>query len=825
MSAVIPGRPPATDAEWARSVEDRLRTLANPRTVRVGPWVIGTDGVTGNLLATRPGQSVVIDDTGATEVLPARKVDLSGYVTGDQLTAAIGGIDTTPDLGQIAESLFTDLYNGLVGLLNPVDALGQLVRFFKLELGGPILSNRLPVLPLSHIRNVQPNLLVDGSFDSEDTLAGFPDWDYDEADGHSRPGCAYTMADGTTHTLHSNPIEVGVGDTFDFEAWGKWSNLVVAAGASNPIQVAVASYTADNVLIGGAPQVITAVGGAGGSAAWQGGVIATAWAPPATADYIVLELTVASTATAGAVKFDDLVARKTGTLPQSYVSGLVGALQDAATGLQNLINQIWTGVTRQILDGPKSLPDLFHALGNIPPVSIIGVGAGTIIDTFTETWNQLWGGAARQIASGDKSIADAANAVADVSTNADNAVQIGEWNNAILGIRDNKPFDSGMDPTAVSMFPIPAATASSGEPVYLNATAASVPVAFWIAPEDATRGSIQWLGKGNANITAFYIDVYRVDATGAHTLIHTSNDLFPSLTAGLKLLRYDMPTAARVTVAHGDILAFAFRVQGTGTHQIGARFGLVAGDTTQVPQRPSGIRTATYGLVGNLTAGQAATIYGGDVPWVAFGIVTGDVAPPYYAPRTTTFTTPGWNYYDIPTWAKYVDVIMVGAGGSGHGGDGGLNRSGEGGGAGQWATETLQRGVDFPANATQIAIWVGAGGNAVGKETNGVAGQDTFREAITGGKVRVTATGGLRGDQYDTESGARSSTGQSPGSITYLGVPYAGGGTASGGNSSNGATGSAPGGGGGGGGGGVYTVAWGGGAGARGGAWAVARQS
>jgi hypothetical protein len=813
VTTTLPGRAPSTDTELVRSFHDRIRKLETAPTVRVGPWVLSNDAATGALRATRPGQVVLIDGEGATELDPV-KVDLSGLVTNTQLDHALAGVGGLPDLGAIAESIFGSLYTQLTGFLNPVSALTQLANFFKLELGGAITPGRLPLIPLSHIRNVQPNLLVDGSFDDENTLAGFPDWDYDEADGKSRPGCAYTVADGTTHTLHSNPIEVGADDTLDVEAWAKWTGLTTSA--PNPITVAVASYTAAGVLIGGAPAVLTNAGGSGGTVGWTGGTIFTNWDVPNTAAYVVLELTVANTATAGTVKFDDLVVRKTGTLPQSYVTGLVGALGAAAQGIQDLINQIWTGITRQVLDGPKALPDLWEVLGDIPAFSIGGVGGLTnMADTITQTWTQLWGGFAQAIGAGGKSIADAANAAGNVASTADQAQDLAEWTNAVQGIRNNKPFDSGMDPTAVSMFPIPAATASGGEPPYLNATSASVPMAFWIAPEDAQRGSIQWLGKGNANITALYIDVYRLNTTtGAATLIHTSPDQFPKLTAGLKLIRYDMATADRIAVAHADVLGFAWRVTGTGTHQVAMRYGLATGDTTQVPQRPSAVRTGT--LVGNMAAG--AVPYGGDVPWVAFGIVTGDVAPPFFNPRTTEFATPGaGQVYDIPTWANYLDIVLIGGGGGGRGGNGGNTIAGQGGFAGQWRTETLVRGVDFPANASQVILDIGTGGNAGGKEQAGQAGTVTVRRAIVGGKAVLTAPAGNGGQVEDNNLSA----GGSPGDITFGGKPYVGGIGGVGGRPGSNA--SAPGAGGGGGYGGIYTVGYAGGNGGRGGGWVTAR--
>lgn len=359
MSAVIAGRPPTTDAELARSFHDRLRKLETARTVRVGPWVLSPDNTTGALIATRPGQTVLIDGEGATELDPV-KVDLSSYVTNADLTTALAGIDTGGG-GIDLESVWTDLYTALTGILNPVSALTQLANFFKIELGSPITSNRLPLIPLSHIRDVQPNLMVDGSFDDERTLEGFPDWDYDEADGHSRPGCAYTIADGTTHILHSNTIPVATGDTFDFEAWAKWTGLTVV-GAANPVRVQVTSYTAANVIVG-VPAVLTSAGGTGGTSGWVGGVITTAWAPPATSAYIVVELVVTASATAGAVKYDDVVARKTGTMPQSYVTGLVAGLQS-----------LWAGIQARI-DEFTSLLDVF---GGFTP----GTGSGQLTDVL-----------------------------------------------------------------------------------------------------------------------------------------------------------------------------------------------------------------------------------------------------------------------------------------------------------------------------------------------------------------------------------------------------------------------------------------------------------
>ena len=52
-----PGKPPTSDAEWARNTERRVAHLESPNTVRIGPWVISSQD--GDLIATKPGEEIV----------------------------------------------------------------------------------------------------------------------------------------------------------------------------------------------------------------------------------------------------------------------------------------------------------------------------------------------------------------------------------------------------------------------------------------------------------------------------------------------------------------------------------------------------------------------------------------------------------------------------------------------------------------------------------------------------------------------------------------------------------------------------------------------
>lgn len=42
---------PTSNAEWARRVERRLRALENPRSIRMGNWMISVSPVSGSLVA------------------------------------------------------------------------------------------------------------------------------------------------------------------------------------------------------------------------------------------------------------------------------------------------------------------------------------------------------------------------------------------------------------------------------------------------------------------------------------------------------------------------------------------------------------------------------------------------------------------------------------------------------------------------------------------------------------------------------------------------------------------------------------------------------
>ena len=55
------GRPPRTDAEWAREIQRRLEVLESATTVRIGQWVLSVSN--GDLIAsTASGTQVIIGE-------------------------------------------------------------------------------------------------------------------------------------------------------------------------------------------------------------------------------------------------------------------------------------------------------------------------------------------------------------------------------------------------------------------------------------------------------------------------------------------------------------------------------------------------------------------------------------------------------------------------------------------------------------------------------------------------------------------------------------------------------------------------------------------
>ncbi|HVJ27421.1 MAG TPA: hypothetical protein VM493_07745, partial [Vicinamibacterales bacterium] len=80
----------------------------------------------------------------------------------------------------------------------------------------------------------------------------------------------------------------------------------------------------------------------------------------------------------------------------------------------------------------------------------------------------------------------------------------------------------------------------------------------------------------------------------------------------------------------------------------------------------------------------------------------------YFADETPTtewFTTPGTEVWTKPTWAKRIEITVVGAGGGGGGGTGSTGGGGGGGG------EVTVRTLPGDAIGATVTVFVGTGGD------------------------------------------------------------------------------------------------------------------
>lgn len=100
-----PKRPPKSDAEWARNTESRLLGLEQPRSVRVGQWVINS--VDGKLVATRPGEKIVLSDMKTDDL--AKKDDVRGSLSNIQ--TAVNEAQTSAEEAQSAADTAQDAAN------------------------------------------------------------------------------------------------------------------------------------------------------------------------------------------------------------------------------------------------------------------------------------------------------------------------------------------------------------------------------------------------------------------------------------------------------------------------------------------------------------------------------------------------------------------------------------------------------------------------------------------------------------------------------------------------------------------------------------------
>lgn len=122
----------------------------------------------------------------------------------------------------------------------------------------------------------------------------------------------------------------------------------------------------------------------------------------------------------------------------------------------------------------------------------------------------------------------------------------------------------------------------------------------------------------------------------------------------------------------------------------------------------------------------------------------------FYEPEVHEFKQPGRYTVDSPSWAKFVDFVLIGGGGGGACGDNSWRRSGNGGQAGEVKYGTLPL-----SGRMYFAATVGAGGTGgqVWSARDGRTGGDS---SVSGADISRVAFGGRGGSGFGgAAAGAR----------------------------------------------------------------------
>lgn len=711
-------------------------------------------------------------------IFDALKTALDGVVLPD-FTAMFQIVAnwTAPFVQQIADVIewFADLIHTVInmpgGLLsNPAAELGKFMQLLA-PIGNIIHFVTTALNPLiTPIQRLLGGVGVGSITDQEQNyilFPGFPDgsiadnldWIVDTGFSRSADGTgsAMVVVDGTPKALRSgdNPTDrifVAGGQTVSVSAFIAYENLVCIDADAIQLQIIpfIGDAEAPAVMIDGFSPTDTTLG-------WPGEELSGDWLVPANVTSIQVRIYITPNATLGTVWVDDAILTKSGKIQQSWISGLVDIISNIIAQVQAVIDGIVDALTGGIGTALNTIADLTRALLNIPFLNILGVaGPANIGSSILETINHLVGGFVGLLG-GNATLSDIFNVGKQVSSNASQGSNA--WQ--VVNITNNKSAKTGMLDSGESNFNLTDIAFSAAS--FITATQAASPVAFIRIEQSKPIGCIEWLGYDLANLTAFYMNVWKVNDDKSRTLVHHSRniltDLDPSGTSTAPKYQHYLPTTPLAAVA-GDNWEIEWVPVGTGSHKI---VGKVTG--TWLPGHPTS-PTDYFATVRNNTTNPDSppttivagnTVASPNVGWFQVAINNG-VSSNYYDP--VTFYINQSQSLPVPKWANYVDLIPAGGGGAGAF-SATIGVFGAPGQPGKINAATAARGTHFGDNDTEVVFICGDGGNQT--DRNGKP------SSLSLGTIIVTADGGLGGSGLKAGS---FSPGQNPGDIVYNGEDF-----------------------------------------------------
>lgn len=604
-----------------------------------------------------------------------------------------------------------------------------------------LLTNTSPLNPAQLAQNLWPL----GIFPNADAVSGSGVWVFDPAVTRTADssGSLSVTAEGTFKAIQGVPTAVVAGQQVDLSVFAQWDSYV---GTTAPVQLHIKQYlrVGDAVTFVGAVTVAS-LGPTTAAGGWA--ELSGTYTTPTdgSVNEIRGRIVVTEAATAGTFHFDDAAARN--KLLTDWVSGLPQALQDQLARLQALINTITNALTggNSLIN---TLQDLGEALGLIPPDNVQGAGGpATIFDSIFGLIDAFLSGSVGAPGSTGGSLADVTNVAGQVASNA----YLGGQAWQIANILNNTPVARGMLPTGRANYDITSAN------TFLATTQSASLSASLPVLQAMPIGVLSWYGYGSSGITAFYVNLRKVNpTTGSRDLVWHSPNLVANLQPGTTAADADWMFAeiAAPIGAQATDTYYVEYVPVGGTHYIrGMSFTDNIKDHPLAPAPCVGT-VVDYSSSPNSPASSLPKATAGPgVTWTEYAVSLSGAAD-HREPQIESMQFDGQTI-PIPAWCNRLDLIPLARGGNGHAGTlPGVN--GQPGQPASFAPKTAVRDVDWTGDGTLVTFNVLEDGSAKlsipGFETTSAPGADG-----QGAQFGLTPVG------------------KGPGILDYNGQKYAGG--------------------------------------------------
>lgn len=342
-----------------------------------------------------------------------------------------------------------------------------------------------------------------------------------------------------------------------------------------------------------------------------------------------------------------------------------GDLSDIGTWVSSILNS--TGVRAIIADILYALADAINNVIPGPP----GDAAEDYIDRIADGLNTT-----ETTAANASSTATSASSAANAAQAQITTVQ------QIFSVRSNRPLWEGVDPTGEASFPFvllakPALTtittdsdSHSGHSgtggadshnhtatfgfSYVAATSALVPGACIRCESPNEKKQISFLAYKTGTVSAFYMDVYKMNTDGSWALLHSTASKHGDLLTALAWMQFEItPQLTEL----GDVIGVQFRVGGTGTV-------FIAGIELPAPAPLPGFRPNNIGFIrttnsapSTISTAEMDAAYSAYTPYIQIGSDVGQLnAPRNFYDNANRSTGVGANWAQISSWGSHFTI-------------------------------------------------------------------------------------------------------------------------------------------------------------------------